>query len=77
MAVQREVWLNMIEQNLFDDLLTKVQGALKDDSAFIYSGGGVLLSTYLMPALLQVLRKVILLILYLRLNVQMQITITH
>ena len=38
MAVQREVWLNMIEQNLFDDLLTKVQGALKDDSAFIYSG---------------------------------------
>ena len=41
MAVQREVWLNMIEQNLFDDLLTKVQGALKDDSAFIYSGGGV------------------------------------
>ena len=41
MALGREVWLNIVEDNLFTAQLTLLQQALKDDSAFVYSGGGV------------------------------------
>ncbi len=41
MALAREVWLNIVEDNLFTPALQQVQQAIKDDSAFVYSGGGV------------------------------------
>ena len=39
-TIAREVWLNMFEENLFDPSLQKIQQAIKDDSAFIWSGMG-------------------------------------
>jgi len=39
MAIPREVWLDMFEENLFDPTLTKIQQAIKDDSAFVWQGG--------------------------------------
>jgi len=41
MALAREVWLNIVEDNLFTPQLSQVQQAIKDDSAFVYQGGGV------------------------------------
>lgn len=41
MALGREVWLNIVEDNLFSPQLQLLQQAIKDDSAFAYSGGGV------------------------------------
>ena len=41
MALGREVWLNIVEDNLFSPQLQLLQQAIKDDSAFVYSGGGV------------------------------------
>ncbi len=41
MALAREVWLNIVEDNLFTPALQQVQQGIKDDSAFVYSGGGV------------------------------------
>ena len=41
MAIAREVWLNMVEDNLYSDYLKKVKEVIKDDSTFAYTGGGV------------------------------------
>lgn len=41
MALAREVWLNIVEDNLFTPTLQQIQTAIKDDSAFVYTGGGV------------------------------------
>lgn len=41
MAIPKEVWLGMVENNLFDDTLAKVQMGIKDDSAFVAAGGSV------------------------------------
>ena len=33
-AIAQSLWIPMVEQNLFDPLLEKIRGALRDDSAF-------------------------------------------
>lgn len=41
MAIAREVFLNIVEDNLYTDYLKKVKAVIKDDSAFSFSLGGV------------------------------------